>query len=73
MRRVLRAIVPVFVLFAPGAFAQDSLLGADTLATDSGRFRLKVEMKTNARTSTSIEFPVANTGAPFPIVLETVS
>lgn len=73
MWRIPRAIVPAFVLFAPGAFAQDSLLGADALATDSGRFRLKVEMKTNARTSTSIEFPVANTGAPFPIVLETVS
>src|SRR5450759_2138501 len=73
MRRIPRAIVPAFVRFAPAAFAQDSLLGADALATDSGRFRLKVEMKMNARTSTSIEFPVANTGAPFPVVLETVS
>src|SRR5450830_1941672 len=73
MRRIPRAIVPAFVLFASAAFAQDSLLGADALATDSGRFRLKVEMKMNARTSTSIEFPVANTGAPFPVVLETVS
>jgi hypothetical protein len=73
MRRIPRAIVSAFVLFAPAAFAQDSLLGADALATDSGRFRLKVEMKMNARTSTSIEFPVANTGAPFPVVLETVS
>ena len=27
----------------------------------------------NARTSSAIEFPLANTGAPFPVVLETVS
>ncbi|HEX2798946.1 MAG TPA: hypothetical protein VHQ44_04665, partial [Thermoanaerobaculia bacterium] len=73
MRRLPRAIVPAFVLFAPAAFAQDSLLGADAFATDSGRFRLKVEMKMNARTSTAVEFPVAGTGAPFPVVLETVS
>jgi hypothetical protein len=73
MRRILRAIVPAFALLAPAAFAQDSLLGADAFATDSGRFRLKVEMKVNARTSTAIVFPVANTGAPFPVVLETVS
>jgi hypothetical protein len=32
-----------------------------------------VEMKVNARTSTSIDFPVANTGAPFPVVMQTVS
>jgi hypothetical protein len=73
MRRILRAIIPVFVLFASAACAQDSLLGSDALATGSGRFRLKLEMKVNARTSTSVEFPVANTGAPFPVVLETVS
>ncbi|HSB63653.1 MAG TPA: hypothetical protein VLJ18_05775 [Thermoanaerobaculia bacterium] len=73
MRRLLRAIGPAFVLVAPAAFAQDSLLGADALATDSGRFRLKVEMKVNARTSTAIAFPVANTGTPSPVVLETVS
>ena len=54
------AIVPAFVLFAPAGFAQDSLLGADALATESGRFRLKVEMKMNARSSTAVEFPVAN-------------
>lgn len=73
MRRILHAIVPAFVLLAPAAFAQDSLLGADALATDSGRFRLKVEVKMNARTSRAIEFPVTVTGAPFPVVLETVS
>ncbi len=73
MRRILRALVPALVLFAPAASAQDSLLGADALAADSGRFRLKLEMKLNARTSTAIEFSVANTGAPFPVVLETVS
>ena len=73
MRWVPRAIVPAFVLFAPAVLAQDSLLGADALATDSGRFRLKVEMKVNARTSTAIAFPVANTGTPSPVVLETVS
>ena len=58
---------------APAASAQDSLLGADALATDSGRFRLKVEMKVNARTSSALEFPVGNTGAPFPVLLATVS
>ncbi|MCM3875497.1 MAG: hypothetical protein NEA02_03675 [Thermoanaerobaculia bacterium] len=55
------------------ASAQDSILGADALATDSGRFRLKVEMKVNARNSSPVEFPVANTGAPFPVVMQTVS
>lgn len=73
MQGVLRAIVPAFAVLAPAALAQDSLLGANALSTDSGRFRLKVEMKVNARTSTAIEFPVAGTGAPFPVVLETVS
>jgi len=58
---------------APAASAQDSLLGADALATDSGRFRLKVEMKLNLRNSNLLEFPVANTGAPFPVVMQTPS
>jgi len=74
MRHVPRAIILAFVLLrAPAALAQDSLLGAGALATDSGAFRLKVEMKVNARSSTSIDFPVANTGAPFPVVMQTVS
>jgi hypothetical protein len=74
MPRVPRVIVLAFFLLrAPAALAQDSLLGAGLLATDSGAFRLKLEMKVNARTSTSIEFPVANTGAPFPVVMQTVS
>jgi hypothetical protein len=73
MRRIPRAIVTAFVLLAPVARAQDSLLGPDALATESGRFRLKLEVKMNARTSTAVEFPVANTGAPFPVVLDTVS
>jgi hypothetical protein len=74
MRRVLRVIILAFaVLPAPATLAQDSLLGANALATESGQFRLKVEMKMNARTSTPVEFAVANTGAPFPIVMQTVS
>ncbi len=73
MRRILRAVVPAVVLLAHAAFAQDSLLGPDALASESGRFRLRVEAKINARTSASVEFPVMNTGAPFPVVLETVS
>ncbi|MDL2716568.1 MAG: hypothetical protein PT977_02335 [Acidobacteriota bacterium] len=58
---------------APAASAQDSLLGVDALATDSGRFRLKVEMKLNLRNANSLEFPVANTGAPFAVVMQTPS
>jgi hypothetical protein len=74
MRRVLRAIILAFVLLpAMASFAQDSLLGANALNSESGRFRLKVEMKMNARTSTDVNFVVANTGAPVPIVLQTVS
>lgn len=73
MRWIPRVIVAAIVLLSPAAFAQGSLLGPDALATESGRFRLRVEMKINARTSASVEFPVANTGAPFPVVLETVS
>lgn len=74
MQRVPRAIVLAFVLLrAPAAPAQDSLLGAGALATDSGAFRLKVEMKANARTSTSLDFLVANTGTAPPIVMQTVS
>ena len=44
MRWIPRAVVPAFVLFAPALFAQDSLLGTDALATESGRFRLKVDV-----------------------------
>ena len=76
MRRFFIAMVLCAAASAPTArtvSAQDSLLAADALSTDSGRFRLKVEMKVNARTSSSVEFPVANTGAPFPVVLQTVS
>jgi hypothetical protein len=74
MRHVPRAVVLAFVLLrAPAALAQESLLGAGAIATDSGAFRLKVEMKLNARTSTSLDFPVANTGAPIPVFLQTVS
>jgi hypothetical protein len=74
MRRVLRAIILAFVLLpATAAFSEDSLLGANALTTESGHFRLKVEMKMNGRTSTPINFVVANTGATFPVVMETVS
>ena len=53
MRRILRAIVPAFVALSRLPRSRRiPLLGADALATDSGRFRLKVEMKLNARTST---------------------
>jgi hypothetical protein len=62
MRRVLIALV---LCAAPAAQAQDSLLGTDALTTESGRFRLKVEMKLNARSSNSLDFLVGNTGAPF--------
>jgi hypothetical protein len=68
-----RALIAMILCAAAAASAQDSLLGADALVTDSSRFRLKVEMKVNARTSNSVEFPVANTGAPFPVVMQTVS
>ena len=38
---------------------QDSLLGAGALATDSGAFRLKVEMKANARKRQGdIKYPI---------------
>ena len=76
MRRILIASVlcaATAALLAPAAFAQDSLLGANALATDSGRFRLKVELKMNARASTALDFPILNTGAPFPVVESTVS
>ena len=76
MRRIFIAMFLCAVSGAPVAHvasAQDSLLGADALATDAGRFRLKVEMKMNARTSSSVGFTVANTGAPFAVVMQTVS
>lgn len=74
MRRVpIAMVLCAAAALATAAPAQDSLLGADALATDSGRFRLKVEMKANARTSSPVDFAVGGTGAPFAVVMQTVS
>ena len=74
MRRIFIALILCAAAsVSRTASAQDSLLGANALATDSGRFRLKVELKMNARDSSAIDFPILNTGAPFPVVESTVS
>jgi hypothetical protein len=66
-----------FVLAAAGSFAQEPPPPAPTeappplLATASSRFRLRAEIKVNARRSQDVAVAVANTGQPFPIVLKT--
>lgn len=73
-QRLMRGVLIALILgMAPAGHAQDSLLATDALTADSGRFRVKVEMKLNARTSTPLDFPVANTGAPFAVVEQTVA
>jgi hypothetical protein len=49
------------------------VLSEKGIETPSGRFRLKAEIKLNVRDSTSETFSVNGTGAPFPVVMDTVS
>ncbi len=73
VRRFFDALALCAGCLALSAPAQDSVLASDALSTDSGRFRLKVEAKLNLRDSHTLAFPVANTGAPFPVVMQTPS
>lgn len=57
---------------APAA-AQDSMLqGASPFVSETGKLRLKVEIKAAFRDSRDLSLTVGNTGTPFPIVLRTV-
>jgi hypothetical protein len=73
MRRVLLAIGLAVSPAAAVAQEPGSVLSEKGIETSSGRFRLKAEIKLNFRDSTSDSFTVGGTGAPFPIVLATVS
>ncbi|MBK9062003.1 MAG: hypothetical protein IPL89_02200 [Acidobacteria bacterium] len=58
---------------AASAAAQDSMLaGASPFVSDSGKLRLKVEIKAAFRDSRDLAITVPNTGTPFPIVMQTV-
>jgi hypothetical protein len=58
---------------AASAAAQDSMLaGASPFVSDSGKVRLKVEIKAAFRDSRDLSITVGNTGTPFPIVMQTV-
>ena len=58
---------------AAPASAQDSMLaGASPFVSDSGKLRLKVEIKAAFRDSRDLSLTVPNTGTPFPVVLQTV-
>jgi hypothetical protein len=73
--RGTRAALLVFLAAGAGtpAAAQDSLLGgSNPFVSDTGRLRLKVEIKAAFRDSRDLSITVPNTGAPFPIVMRTV-
>lgn len=58
---------------AASAAAQDSMLaGSNPFVSDSGKLRLKVEIKAAFRDSRDLSLTVANTGLPFPVVMQTV-
>ncbi|HEY3351223.1 MAG TPA: hypothetical protein VGM13_15720 [Thermoanaerobaculia bacterium] len=58
---------------AASAAAQDSMLaGASPFVSDSGKLRLRVEIKAAFRDSRDLSITVPNTGTPFPIVMRTV-
>ncbi len=72
LRRASLACFLAAGLAAPAA-AQDSMLGASSpFVSETGRLRLKVEIKAAFRDSRDLSLTVPNTGTPFPIVLRTV-
>lgn len=56
-----------------GAQPADSLLGERGISSQNGKFRLMAEVKLNFRSSEDVSLTVGNTGAPVPVVLETVA
>ncbi len=72
LRRVSLACV-LAAGVAASAAAQDSMLaGASPFVSDTGKLRLKVEIKAAFRDSRDLSLTVGNTGTPFPIVMQTV-
>ncbi len=72
VRRASLACILATGLAAPAA-AQDSMLGVSSpFVSETGKLRLRVEIKASFRDSRDLSLTVPNTGTPFPIVLRTV-
>jgi hypothetical protein len=72
LRRASLACVLAAGVAAPAA-AQDSMLsGSNPFVSETGKVRLKIEIKTAFRDSRDVTVNVPNTGTPFPIVMRTV-